>query len=124
MFLNQLHRNPANALEKIIEGFVYGLNDFFLGTIMGDGDSHLFYSDGRFTRRNSPASAVVEVPLSNLTLIFSSSRLSYLAVLSACKSSSKTVPTCSERCFAVSPTFGFSPPAQGIGCSFPRARQF
>src|SRR5258708_37951624 len=113
MFLNQLHGNAANALEKIIEGFVYGLNDFFLGTVMGDDDSHLFYSDGRFTRRNSLARPVVEVPLSNFTLIFSSSRLSYLAVLSACKSSSKTAPTSPERCFTVSPAFGLSPPAQG-----------
>src|SRR6266850_2981457 len=111
MFLNQLHRNPTNSLEKIIEGLVYRLNDFFLRAIMGDGDSHSFYSDGRFTRRNSLARAVVEVPLSNFTLIFSSSRLSYLAVLSACKSSSKTVPTSPERCFTVSPAFGFSPPA-------------
>src|SRR3981081_764134 len=111
MFLNQLHGHTANSLKQVIEGFVYGLNDFFLGTIMGDGDSHLFYSDGRFTRRNSLARAVVEVPLSNFTLIFSSSRLSYLAVLSACKSSSKTVPASPERCFTVSPTFGFSPPA-------------
>src|ERR1700704_1183202 len=111
MFLNQLHGNTADALEKIIEGFVYGLNDFFFGTIMVDGDSHLFYSEALFTRRNSLASAVMDVPLSNFTLIFSSSRLSYLAVLSACKSSSKTVPISLERFFTVSPTFGFSPPA-------------
>src|SRR5260370_24966186 len=94
MLLNQLHRNPTNALEKIIEGFVYGLNDFFFGAIMGDSDSHLFYSEGLFTRRNSLARAVVEVPLSNFTLIFSSSRLPYLAVFSARRSISKTCPPC------------------------------
>src|SRR6266849_2382958 len=67
VFLNELHRNTADPLEEIVEAFIH--------------------SEALFTRRNSLARAVVEVPLSNFTLIFSSSRLSYLAVLSACKSS-------------------------------------